>query len=145
MREHIRRVGVNRLIITYLIVLLFVFLVEAYASYNIHILHNVEGGAAVLRDIFSMVAVIVAAFTVIANVVFAGGKTKADREFHYYFRTRPLWVYSATAVIGDVIAIFLAHNTGYAYTVFFTSLLAINIIAILFAIHAAEKAIRKEF
>jgi hypothetical protein len=143
MREHIKKVGAGKLAVLYLLVLATVVVIEIFATYNLQMIDEIRDSARILRELFSTIAIIVAAFTVIANVVFVGGKTKADREFHYYFRTRPLWVYSATAIIGDIVAIFLAHNTGYAYTVFFTSLIAVNIISIAFALHSAEKAISK--
>ncbi|MBW2972253.1 hypothetical protein KY359_04425 [Candidatus Woesearchaeota archaeon] len=143
MRDHVKKVGVRHILITYIFVLAVIIFIEAFASYNIHLLKEVEGGAMIMRDIFSIVAVIVVAFTVVANIIFLGGRSKADTEFHYYFRTRPLLLYSATAVIGDIIAVFLVHNTSYPYMVFFTSLIALNLFAIGFAIYSVEKAISK--
>ncbi len=144
MRKYVEEVGKKRIVITSLIVLALVFGIEVFASINIHLLHQVEHGPMVLRDIFSMIAVFVAAFTIIANLIFQGGLSEEDRKIHYYFRTRPLIVMSVVAVLGDVIAISLVHNTGYLYVVFFTSLIAINVLTIFFAIHSIEKAIRKD-
>lgn len=143
MREHVKRVGIVRLILIYLFVLVIIIIIEAFASLNIYLLEEGAQGEPVLREIFSMVAIIVAAFTVIANILFLGGRSKADREFHYYFRTRPLLIYSATAIMGDIIAVLLAGKTTYPYMVFYTSLIALNLFAIGFAIHAVEKVIRK--
>ena len=144
MKEHVKKVGVRHILLMYLFVLFVIVLVEGFASFNIHLLKEVEGGAMILRDIFSTVAIVVVAFTFIANIVFLGGRTKADREFHYYFRTRPLLLFSATAVLGDAVAVFLVHNTSYPYVVFFTSLIALNIFAIGFAIYSTEKVLRQK-
>jgi hypothetical protein len=142
-RKHVKKLGVGRLLLTYALVLFAIILIEAFASINIHLLKEVEGGAMIMRDIFSVIAIVVAMFTVIANIVFLGGRTKEDREFHYYFSTRPLLLYSGTAVIGDIIAIFLVHNTSYPYIIFFTSLITLNIFAIGFAVYSVERVIRK--
>ncbi len=143
MRQHIRKVGVRHIILTYLFVLFFIIIIEVFASYNIQVLQQVEDGSAMLRELFSVIAIVVVAFTVIANLVFLGGKKKSDREFHYYFRTRPLLLFSSVAVLGDLVAIFVAHNTGYGYVVFYTSLIALNLFALGFAVYSAESAIRK--
>jgi len=143
MKEHIKKVGVRHILITYLFVLIAITLIESFASYNIQVLQHIENSSAIFREMFSIIAVIVVAFTVIANIVFMGGRKKADREFHYYFRTRPLILFTSVAVIGDMVAIFVAHNTGYGYVVFYTSLIALNIFAVAFAIYSAERAIRK--
>jgi hypothetical protein len=143
MREHVKEVGVRHIMLTYLFVLAFIIFIEAFASYNIQVLQQVENSSAVLREIFSIIAVVVVAFTVIANIVFLGGRKKADREFHYYFRTRPLLLFSSVAVLGDLVAIFVAHKTGYGYVVFYTSLIALNLFALLFAVYSAERAISK--
>jgi hypothetical protein len=141
-KEYVKKMGAKRILLTYLLVLLVIIVLESFASFNIHLLKEVEHGAMIMRDIFSTIAIIVVAFTVIANIIFLGGRTKEDREFHYYFRTRPLLLYSATAVLGDIIAIFLVHNTSYPYIVFFTSLISLNIFAIGFAIYSTENALR---
>lgn len=143
MKEHVKKVGLGKLLLTYILILIAIVIIEAFASLNIYLLTEVAGGARIMRDIFSTVAIIVAAFTVIANVVFLGGRTKADREFHYYFSTRPLLLYSGTAIVGDIIAIFLVHNTSYPYIVFFTSLIALNIFAIGFALYSVERVIKR--
>jgi hypothetical protein len=143
-REHIKKVGMTKILVTYLLVLCAIVIVEAFASLNIYLLNEAEKGVPLLREIFSALAIIIASFTVIANIVFLGGKSKADREFHYYFRTRPLLLYSFTAIAGDIFAVFLAHNTGFPYIVFFTSLIALNLFAIGFAIYSTEKALNRE-
>ncbi|MBU2561484.1 MAG: hypothetical protein KKD17_04245 [Nanoarchaeota archaeon] len=144
MRKHVKRVGIGRLLLTSLFVLIVIVVIEAFASLNIYLLEEGAKGEPVLREIFSMVAIIVAAFTIIANILFLGGRSKADREFHYYFRTRPLLIFSATAIIGDIVAVLVVGKTTYPYMVFYTSLIALNLFAIGFAIHAVEKVISKE-
>jgi len=143
MRKHIKKVGIKHILVTYIFVLILVIFVELFASYNIHLLDQMPGGSLILREIFSVVAVVVVVFTVVANIVFMGGRKKADKEFHYYFRTRPLLLFSGTAVLGDIVAVFIVHNTSFVYMVFFTSLIALNMIAIGFALWSAEKAIKK--
>ncbi len=143
MRQHINKVGVRHILITYLFILLAIIFIEAFASYNIHMIQEVEHSSVILREIFSIIAVMVVVFTIISNIIFLGGRKKADREFHYYFRTRPLLLFTTVAVIGDIIAIFVAHNTGYGYVVFYTALISLNIFALGFAAYSAEKAIKK--
>lgn len=144
MREHVKKVGVKRLLLMYLMVLLIIVIIEVFASFNLYLITESEGSHTILRDIFSTVAIMVIAFTVIANVVFLGGRTKADREFHYYFRTRPLLIYSTVAVLGDIFAVFVIHNFSYPYIVFLTSLIALNLWAIGFAVYATEKVLQKD-
>ena len=143
MRKHVNDVGMAKLLLMYLFALIIIVIIEVFASINLHILAQTEGSHTILRDIFSIVAIIVVAFTVIANIVFLGGTTKADREFHYYFRTRPLLLYSTIAVAGDIFAVFVVHNLSYPYIVFFTSLIALNLWAIGFAVYSTEKALEK--
>ncbi len=142
MRKHVNKVGVPKLLLTYLLALIVVIVVEVFASVNLHLLQDVPDASLILRDVFSVIAIMVAAFTVIANIVFLGGRTKEDREFHYYFRTRPLLLYSGGAILGDLVAIFLIHNTSFGYMVFYTALIALNVFAIGFAIHATEKMLK---
>jgi hypothetical protein len=144
MRKFVKDVGVAKIILTTLFILVIVILIEAFASYNIYMLKETAEGIPFLRELFSAVAIMVAAFTVIANIVFRGGRTKADREFHYYFRTRPLLLFSTTAILGDLFAVFLiGGRTSFPYVVFFTSLIALNLFAIGFAIHCTEKAMER--
>ena len=143
MRKHVKNIGLNKILLMYLFALIIIVIIEVFASINLHILAQTEGNHTILRDIFSIVAIIVVTFTVIANVIFLGGKTKADREFHYYFRTRPLLLYSTIAVAGDIFAVFVVHNLNYPYMVFFTALIALNLWAIGFAIYSTEKVLEK--
>ena len=141
MREHIKKVGVARLILTYIIVLIIIIIIEVFASYNIYALQSTEHAEPVLREVFAMIAIIVAVFSIIARTVFLGARDKASREFNYYFRLRPLLIFSAVAIVGDLVAVTLSGETSYPYVVFFTSLIAISVFAIGFAIYSAEKAI----
>lgn len=143
MRKHIKEVGIAKILLTYFFILMLVILIEAFASYNIFMIKDIHAEVPLLREIFSAMAIIIAAFTIIANMVFLGGRSRADKEFHYYFRTRPLLLFSGTAVIGDIFAIFYAGNATYPFIVFFTSLIALNIFTAGFAIHATEKALSK--
>ena len=143
MRQHVKNVGLIRILLTYLLILVVIIAVESLASYKIHLIKDVVHSAAILRDVFSIIAVMVVTFTIISNTVFIGGRKKADREFHYYFRTRPLLFFSGVAVFGDIIAISVAHNTGPGYIMFYASLISLNVFAIGLAIHSAEKAISK--
>lgn len=143
MRKHVRKTGIKRLLLMYLLALIIIVVIEVFASLNLHILAEVEGRATILRDVFSTVAILVVAFTVIANIVFMGGRTKADREFHYYFRTRPLLLYSTVAVAGDIFAVFVVHNLSHPYIVFFTALIALNLWALGFAVYSTERALEK--
>jgi len=132
-------------VIAYVVLLLVVIIVEAFASINIHLLTRVEHGAVVLRDVFSSIAVFVAAFTIISNIVFVTGKADGDDpEFIFNFRTWHLLTISFIAVAGDILAIFIAHKTGFAYIAFFTVLIALNVLAVGLAIHSVEKALKRE-
>lgn len=141
MREHIKKKGIGKLLTVYAFVFVLVIIIETFASYNLYLLGQTHGQIPLLREIFSATAIVVAAFTVIANVVFMGGRTKSEREFIYYFRTRPLVVLSSTAILGDIVAVFLHTETGHGYIIFFTSLIALNLLAVGFAVYGSEKAI----
>ena len=143
MRKHVEKVGWGKILLMYALVLVVIIIIETFASFNIYLLRRSPEEVPILRDLFSMIAIIVAAFTIIANLVFQGGRTKADREFHYFFSTRPLLLFSGTAIVGDIAAVFLVGRTGFAYTVFFTSLIALNLFAIGYAIYCTEKALLK--
>ena len=145
MREHIKRAGAAKIILTSLFVIFLIIIIESFAAYNILVLHLADGDGAILKDTFSILAIAVAASTIIAKTVFTRWKDKHAAEFHYYFRIRPMLLYSAVAVLGDMAAISFVQKTSYIYIVFFTSLIAINIFATGFAIYSAEKAIKKEF
>jgi hypothetical protein len=140
--EHIKEVGIARLLFMYLLVIIFIIVVEAFASFNIYILEESQQSTPILRDVFSITAITVAVFTVIANAVFAGSGSKHDRDFHYYFRIRPLMIYSVTAIVGDIIAVALAGRTSYIYVVFFTSMIALSLFSIVFAVHTAESTFK---
>ncbi|MFH1063446.1 MAG: hypothetical protein V1729_00030 [Candidatus Woesearchaeota archaeon] len=142
MKKHVKRVGFPKLFLTYLVALVVVIVIEVFASVNLHLIRDVPDGSLILRDVFSIIAIMVAAFTVIANIVFLGGRTKEDREFHYYFRTRPILMYSGSAILGDIVAIFMIHNTSFAYMVFYTALIALNVFAMGFAIHSTERMLK---
>jgi hypothetical protein len=142
LREHIKKVGIARLLVTYLLVIIFIIAVEVFASLNIYLLEGSEHSEPILRDVFSITAIVVAVFTVIANVVFAGSGSKHDRDFHYYFRIRPLMIYSVTAIVGDIVAVALAGETSYIYVVFFTSMIALSLFSIVFAVHTAESTFK---
>jgi hypothetical protein len=143
MRKHVKKVGWKRILLMYALVLVVIIIIEAFASLNIYLLRESPQGVPILRDVFSVIAIIVAAFTIIANLVFLGGRSKADREFHYFFSTRPLLLFSGTAIIGDIVAVFLVGRAGFAYIVFFSSLIALNIFAIGYAVYCTERALSR--
>ncbi|NQU78752.1 hypothetical protein HQ545_03195 [Candidatus Woesearchaeota archaeon] len=59
-------------------------------------------------------------------------------------RTKHLPLYSTIAIVGDLIAISVAHNTSAPYVIFFSALIALNIFAVGFAIYSVEKSVKKE-
>ncbi len=143
-RKHIKKVGLAKILFIYLFVLILIITIEVFASLNIYMLRQTDGGVPFLREIFSALAIIIAAFTVIANMVFIGQGSKSEKEFHYYFRTRPLIIFSVTAILGDIFAVFLAGRTTFPYIIFFTSLIALNIFAVGFAVYSTEKVLNKD-
>lgn len=143
MRKYVNKVGWAKILLMYTIVLVVIIIIEAFASLNIYVLGESPSGVPILREMFSMIAIIVAVFTIIANLVFQGGMTKADREFHYFFRTRPLLLFSGTAIVGDIIAVFLVGRASFPYIVFFTSLISLNIFTIGYAIYCTEKTLSR--
>ncbi|MFC1742219.1 hypothetical protein ACFL3V_06810, partial [Nanoarchaeota archaeon] len=145
MQKHVKKVGWKHLLLTYAFVLLLIVIIETFASLNIYLLRETDVGIPVLRELFSTIAIFVAVFTVIANIIFMGGSSKTEREFQYYFRTRPLLLFSTTAIVGDIFAVYLVGRVSYPYIVFFTSLIALNVFTFGFAIYGLERYIRSQF
>ncbi|MBW2968172.1 hypothetical protein KY362_06830 [Candidatus Woesearchaeota archaeon] len=143
MHKHVKEVGIAKLLLMYLFVIIVIVIIETFVSYNIYILEEIPGGVPILRELFSTVAIVVAMFAIVSNVVFFSGRRGKRREFHYYFHMRPLLLFSMTAIIGDIFAWFLVGRTGYFYAVFFTALLTLNIYATGFAIYSVEKYLKK--
>jgi hypothetical protein len=140
MREHIKKVGLARLILIYLIVIIIIIIIEAFASYNIYTLQSTGSSGPVLTEAFPIMAIMVAVLSIIARTVLLGERDKAAKEFNYYFRIRPLVVFSVVAIAGDLVALTLSGETSYPYVVFFTSFIAISLYTMGFAVFSAEKA-----
>ena len=140
MREHLKGVSKTQMAAILLLVILTVAVTEFFASMNFYMLQNTLVRSQVLLGLFSILGVLTIMLSTIAQILISGEK---DKEFNFYFRTRPLWVLSLTAIIGDIIAVFMTTHASYYYVVFFTSLTAINILAIGFALYCMEKSIEK--
>jgi len=136
MREHLKGVSKTEIAVTLILVILTVAVTEFFASMNFYMLQNTLVRSSMLLGLFSILGVLTIMLSTIAQILISGEK---DKEFNYYFRTRPLWVLSLTSIIGDIVAVFMTTHASYYYVVFFTSLTAINILAIGFAIYCMEK------